>query len=335
MATTNNITMRQYNGVDYDTLLPKSSTSQININDQNIIDELLITSANANTGDGLDSLFKLMSEYCWWEKFSATGEAAYYSSPITGTYINTYVQNSPIFTVSETATVDENGNVTLVDPTTITVTTSNVTTIHTSIKGFGYISESTNYLTAGTLYYFSPYSAGTTYLQHRVYNTYISITESSSESASYVPSISETDYTENTLINGYIYRKKGILSNKISIQTGNYTGTGVYGSANPNSISFNFAPKLVILLGAAVSGTYVPYFTTLLNSNAGYQLLCINIDMLTVNYVRNQGFVISGTTNNSYAAKSPDGKTVYWYHTTNAGAQANSSDYVFYWLAIG
>ena len=296
---------------------------------------MLITATDANVNNSLDSLFNLMSSYYWWEKISAAGELKCYSSPISETYINTYIQNSPTFTVSETATVDENGNVTLVNPTTITVTTSNVTTIHTSIKGFGYISESTNYLTAGTLYYFQPYSAGSTYLQHRVYETYIEITESSAATVAYVPSINETDYTENTLINGYIYRKKGILSNKISIQTGNYTGTGVYGSSNPNSISFNFTPKLVILLGVAVAGTYSPYFTTIVNNNPGYQVLCINMDMLTFSYVRAQGFVIGAINNNSYATKSLDGKTVYWYHTSNASSQANNSDYVYYWLAIG
>ena len=37
---------------------------------------------------------------------------------------------------------------------------------------------------------------------------------------------------------------------KAKIQTGSYIGTGTYGSNNPNTLTFDFEPKLLIVSGA-------------------------------------------------------------------------------------
>lgn len=39
------------------------------------------------------------------------------------------------------------------------------------------------------------------------------------------------------------------LNQYAKIQTGSYTGTGTYGSSNPNSLTFNFSPNMLIIFG--------------------------------------------------------------------------------------
>ena len=48
-----------------------------------------------------------------------------------------------------------------------------------------------------------------------------------------------------TLING----ANANADAKAQIATGSYTGTGTYGASNPNSLTFDFEPKLVIVHG--------------------------------------------------------------------------------------
>lgn len=46
---------------------------------------------------------------------------------------------------------------------------------------------------------------------------------------------------------GYTYTALGQLGNKVRIETGSYTGTGTYGASNPNSLTFGFMPKIVVV----------------------------------------------------------------------------------------
>lgn len=47
------------------------------------------------------------------------------------------------------------------------------------------------------------------------------------------------------------------FAGRAKIETGSYTGTGTYGSSNPNSLTFSFIPKFVIVIeDYTASGTY-------------------------------------------------------------------------------
>ncbi len=46
---------------------------------------------------------------------------------------------------------------------------------------------------------------------------------------------------------GYTYTPLGQLGDQVRIETGSYVGTGTYGKANPNTLTFGFVPKLVIV----------------------------------------------------------------------------------------
>lgn len=83
------------------------------------------------------------------------------------------------------------------------------------------------------------------------------------------------------IVDGYEYVYLGIpFSNVLSaakIEVGSYIGTGTYGKSNPCSLSFGFAPKIVIILPYIIA-TYsnsaslpVPYFDTTIYQNTAWE----------------------------------------------------------------
>lgn len=126
------------------------------------------------------------------------------------------------------------------------------------------------------------------------------------------------------------------------IETGSYVGTNTYGASNPNSISFSFAPKVIMLF----NGYGEPVQVTEVGNKS---LLAIGSTFsLSTSYSR--GLFTSwaqdyNTYNDSYmyAKKSADGKTIYWYHAVDSVRQLNRSTWVngggqggtYYYVAIG
>lgn len=87
-----------------------------------------------------------------------------------------------------------------------------------------------------------------------------------------------------------------------------YVGTGTSGEANPCSITFSFAPKMIAMLPSIGGG--IPRIIT--------------CDLLTTEYKEDMSFYDSTQqySASDYAKKSADGKTIYWYvaDTTDTGA---------------
>ena len=103
------------------------------------------------------------------------------------------------------------------------------------------------------------------------------------------------------------------------IVTGSYKGTGAYGSSNPNSLTFDFAPKLIGILG------YI---------NSTGQWVGRNVEVhttakLTTSFVSTMGL------DGNFGAKSSDGKTIYWYSAASAQGQCNDPVYTYHYYAIG
>ena len=120
---------------------------------------------------------------------------------------------------------------------------------------------------------------------------------------------------------------------KAKIVTGSYTGTGKSGSSNPNSLTFDSVPKMVLMLGYKTSST-IKFLTGWESSNTTDRYHAMFPEMLTTSYVENVGF---GQIWNSslYGKRSADGKTIYWYNTSSdAFYQYNSSSVTFYYAAI-
>lgn len=56
----------------------------------------------------------------------------------------------------------------------------------------------------------------------------------------------------------------------VQIETGSYTGTGTYGSDNPNKLTFGFVPKIVVVYGKSTSGNSLFISLAIICTTGGY-----------------------------------------------------------------
>lgn len=124
------------------------------------------------------------------------------------------------------------------------------------------------------------------------------------------------------------------MTQKLSVASGQYTGTGTFGEANKNTLTFPFVPKVVFIStpSKVAAGTdYATYFApaTLVNGT----------------YI---GFITQSTEDATRSYSIPinlswSDKTLSWYYvntsTTSSGMtaanQLNYSGMVYSWVAIG
>ena len=132
---------------------------------------------------------------------------------------------------------------------------------------------------------------------------------------------------------GYTFNSLGRLGNKSRIATGSYVGTGTYGSSNPNSLTFDFEPKMVKLYARMINDDYAAF-----HDNDEYKNIYMYPDILKETYVAKLGFCANNISS-CFGKKSADGKTLYWYvdgtSSATASYQFNNSGQTYYWLAIG
>lgn len=140
-----------------------------------------------------------------------------------------------------------------------------------------------------------------------------------------VSSPDESTYPKNGDIGDIYYSYVGtVLKNSIpgaKIAIGSYVGTGTHGSSNPNSLTFEFEPKLVIISGQ------VPYST---DANClGYVIFVPG--MTEYAPFTSDGYYQNGTVSFkensvSWLARVPNNAT---------GFQLNVSGQTYYYFAIG
>lgn len=125
----------------------------------------------------------------------------------------------------------------------------------------------------------------------------------------------------------------GKLGDKTRVQVVSYVGTGTYGESNPNSLTFDFPPKVVMFL--YMHNLVQGYYQRFMSASTSYvfgerdNVICAT---LSTEYKQKQGF---GYVNDSqYGKISNDRKTLYWYNY-NSDIQANMSEYTYYYLALG
>lgn len=111
---------------------------------------------------------------------------------------------------------------------------------------------------------------------------------------------------------------------------GSYVGTGTFrGSENAISLTFSFAPKLVILYG--YGGTFLHMGDSIGNKSRWI----MDMDILTTEYREGNGFGSDYNDMYCWAKKSSDGKTVSWYTTYGSAAyQANTSGTTYRYVAM-
>ena len=114
------------------------------------------------------------------------------------------------------------------------------------------------------------------------------------------------------------------LANGCHIATGTYIGAGEYGEDHPNTLTFDFVPQIVFILGTAPAG-----------SNG---LVSVSGDLVLL---RPWTKTFGRSTNSSYYQVIIWGeRSVSWHCSTSgsngsASQQANSSGATYYYIAIG
>lgn len=110
--------------------------------------------------------------------------------------------------------------------------------------------------------------------------------------------------------------KQWVQDNGLLLYTGQYTGTGTYGSSNPTSITFPFEP--IILIGPVDTTTTVGYKS-------------INIS----NYMKTSYEQLYWFSYDVFLKISEDRKTISWYSRSGANEQFNNLGQRYYCAAIG
>ena len=107
---------------------------------------------------------------------------------------------------------------------------------------------------------------------------------------------------------------------EVKATNGYYVGNSAYGVNNPCSITFDKLPNKIVVEADPTSGVT-------------YKLLIILPGILTNEFTSNRAFAW----NDSYIRSGADvyakcdGKTVSWYHSTNAVQQMNVSGVTYKW----
>lgn len=116
------------------------------------------------------------------------------------------------------------------------------------------------------------------------------------------------------------------VNNGVKTELVSYVGTGTYGLSNPCSITFSFAPKVVLWLGMEEDGIFEPGFVWVSESRG-----IVIPSAEKTSWMHRHGFGIGIY---SYGKVDPFNKTVYWYSTKGGPYQFNDENATYYFLGI-
>ena len=127
-----------------------------------------------------------------------------------------------------------------------------------------------------------------------------------------------------------------VMETKGRVVSFRYTGDGTFGADHPNSLAFDFAPVLLILVTTSAGNA-----NTFLPQDHEYSPIrsTVYMDLVGTSYGTYCGFCDtgwnSGNGSYSYGKKSADGKTLTWYNNVNAEGQCNTAGVTYYGIAFG
>ncbi len=330
MASEKNITMKEFNGTDYDTLYPKTKIEQVIGFDNYFTKNQTLSSDTAKlfglSGEQVipDNLFNQLfytingsnqTIYRWsrWKFIEK-------KTPLSSDFV--YGDDSTVlFTCyANSYKIKKNGEVKLNSPTRRGFSRSN-TPLKTKIGLNSYTSSFENY-ESGVVYnnvkYYFGSNASWTFSatsKNRFRNFTDIYTVSFTKVVEIVTSTNPNAYvvSDQPDSEGWYYEKQPDISlssplSKYQILT--YQGVNVYGSNNPNKLEFDFTPKLLIISQHAVN----------------------SIAWLVNPSTVNSGLI--GNTNQSLQTTWGD-KTVSWYSTTSASNQFNGNNLIYDCIALG
>ena len=287
-----------------DTLLKDTTAALYGLDNTAVPDDVLALLSRFNSGLG--------NEYVWDKatvKTSVTTESVAYSAPI---YSETTEVKKLFY--SDDFEVKSDGYIHLINPDYIEVSPSTISTATLNSILANKCVTYWNYIgyTYGDAIYrvaSSPEAAMTSnQITVKVVERYIDPTINV-EHVSYVNSPDKSSYPPAEP-DEYTYTLLGQLGNKVQMATGSYVGTGKYGRSNPNTLTFEFEPKFIII-SSDRGGVYIDfYFWGSIGFNGANNYAAENIVSIS-NY------------------------TLTWYHPSDVSGQLNASGITYNYLAIG
>ena len=108
------------------------------------------------------------------------------------------------------------------------------------------------------------------------------------------------------------------------VEIGSYTGTGTYGASNPCTLTFSFAPKVVVI--TEMSKFNFPGYSNLLKNNWFFYR---GTESLSGMYAASSG------SKSATMSMSWEGNSFSWYANATANAQFNANGLTYCYVAIG
>lgn len=257
-----------------------------------------------------------------WEYLQSSDRNAYPDSgevPISSTWVehrennsDTLLEYNNTYSYATEITIDQStGGISLVAPNTTTATDGDAERNFIKSKAPCYLITSYNpskiyYVPAGA-------TSGTSYTNTLQGNGFpVEFGSAGNPHGMVVTAVQKT-------IN-YEYEYLGIpFDNAVTapkIETGSYVGTGTYGASNPNTLTFGFVPKMVMVSSSTIN-------------TAGSNLITpmIWFDGVMSAFASPNGYLNNFTV---------DGNTISWYSTsTYTKDQYNNNGETYYYIAIG
>lgn len=322
-----------------------NTLGNINLNNYFTKTQTLTSSTAALFGLGTDAVpddvlawIGKYNLYWWKRRTNSSGWKVKVSEQVTESVWVSYNDTTKQFQYSEEVDISESGVITLKNPSSGSIDANTYTNLNV-VKG-KYWKANTAKLEDKGILYSSPNAPDA---KKGSYDDYTDVSmQYGMVTSEYVDRVGEWEYLQSSdrsaypdsgVQDGYEYQYLGIpfenaSSLHVKIATGSYVGTGKYGSSNPNSLTFEFAPKLLFITQQQGNGDFWG-----IDSIDGNPMDCT---VLTTSYVSGLGFATTTESDlfSGYAKKSEDGRTITWYHRDNVSSQLNSAGYTYYYFAI-
>ena len=115
------------------------------------------------------------------------------------------------------------------------------------------------------------------------------------------------------------------------IVTGSYVGTGTHGANNPNSLTFDFVPFAIYIIGQTVNGA----FSILYGFGQSDSTYVAYPAFTPTTYTEKYGFGrLQAGGGRGYGKMSEDMRTISWYNTYGETYQLNESGVTYHYTAI-
>lgn len=302
---------------------------------------------------GPDDIFSYLSKYSqhWWER------RGYIPAHVVETaFVNKSIQlaqqDSHYVRVdyADSIEITDDGIVSMVNPqyayegTLKNLAPSN---IHDTIRGKYFVAKngSNSIITSGILY--CDPSATITYTTistDSAYNKGIMVSAGkeitgvaeSTAGLEYVRSTNRNAYPDSGTVDNLIYNYLGIPFDRPikapMIEAGSYVGTDTFGGSNPNSLTFDFKPRVVFIFYSRVHS--YGYYD---QGNAGGTFIFNPYGIKTDGYMSYAYFASNDATSGSNLfAKFDDSTNTLWWYGNSTEVQANlGNGWRYHYVAIG